>query len=118
MVGTVRLLYSRFGKAKSSETNPDEAGSGSDGAILILGNASTADGAPRYSSEPDSSLGSPVGLAWEAPSLFVTESARHLNLRFDALLEHRGDLEFGLEAAMTLISPESVMLAASPRTIL
>lgn len=100
-------------------TTPGEPGWDGDGMILVLGGVSTADGEVPLRLRvrgPASLLGNPVGLAWAAPSLFVAESARDLVLRFDGLLEERGDHDLPPDAAVTVVRPESVRVVEAARS--
>lgn len=98
-------------------TTAGQPGFDSDGSLLVLAAASRADGPTPVKAHVHgeaSLLGNPVGLVRRGESVFVAENARDLVLRFDGLLSSRGDLEHAPDAAVSVVKPESVMLAPMP----
>lgn len=98
-------------------TTADEPGFGTDGSLLVLENASQADGPTPVKLRvhgPASLLGNPVALVQQGDSLFVAENALDLVLRFDGLLGNQGNLELAPNAAVSVVKPESVMLVPIP----
>ena len=99
-------------------TTSDQSGFEHDGALLVLERASQADGPTRVKLRvhgPASLLGNPVGLARQGEDFFVAENALDLVLRFDGLLERRGDLGLAPDAAVSVVKPESVFFARPVR---
>lgn len=98
-------------------TTAEQLGFDSDGSLLVLEDASRADGPTPVAlrlAGPATLLGNPVGMVRWGDSLFVAENALDLVLRFDGLLGNQGNLELAPNAAVSVVKPESVMLAPVP----
>lgn len=98
-------------------TTTDQPGFDSDGSLLVLEDASRADGPTPVAlrlAGPATLLGNPVGLVRQGDSFFVAENALDLVLRFDGLLGNQGNLDLAPNAAVSVVKPESVMLAPIP----
>lgn len=92
----------------------NEEGFDTDGMIWVLENASSANGdvtAKARLAGSNTLLGNPVGLALHGDDLFVAEKARSLILRFEDVLGLSGDVNIAPSAAVTVVEPESVVLA-------
>lgn len=108
-----RIVVTDVGAA----TTTDQPGFDSDGALLVIDNASRADGATDVGLRiygPASLLGNPVSLVKRGDDMFVAENGLDLLLRFDGLLNHRGALDLSPDAAVSLVKPESVVLLPAP----
>jgi hypothetical protein len=95
-------------------TTTSQAGFDHDGMIWVLENASNANGnvSPRARIVgSNTQLGNPVGLTFDGNALYVAEKAKSLVLRFDDVLTLTGDVNLSPNAAVTIVEPESVVLA-------
>lgn len=103
------LIVSDVGAATTS----DEPGFDTDGKFFVMEGVSTADGnleAAVQVSGAASSLGNPVGLAYDGANLYVAEKSRDVVLRFDGVLSHSGTVDLAPSGAVTVLQPESVVL--------
>jgi hypothetical protein len=100
-------------------TSLNQEGFDTDGMIWVLENASNANGditAKARLAGANTLLGNPVGLALHGDDLYVAEKAKSLVLRFDGVLNLTGDNDLTPGAAVTVIEPESVILAPALTT--
>lgn len=106
---TDRIIVTDVGAATTS----DQPGFDTDGALLVIENASSASGqtpvALRIAGQ-NTLLGNPVSLVQQGDSIFVAENSLDLLLRFDGLLEQRGALDPSPDAVISLVKPESLIL--------
>ena len=94
-------------------TTSDQPTFDTDGSLLVLEGASRAAGPTPVRLRvhgPASLLGNPVGLTHEGGNLFIAENALDLVLRFNGLLNRRGNLDLAPDAAVSVVKPESVVL--------
>lgn len=94
-------------------TTADETGFDSDGKLLLLQGASTAQGDTEVKAQlsgPESLLGNPVGVASDGDDVYVAEKAGNVVLRFDDVLTLTGVSERAPSGAVTVVAPESVVL--------
>jgi hypothetical protein len=95
-------------------TTTSQEGFDNDGMIWVLENASSADGDVAARARivgNNTQLGNPVGIDFDGSSLYVAEKAKSLVLRFDDVLTLTGDVNLAPSAAVTVVEPESVVLA-------
>lgn len=95
-------------------TTTSQAGFDNDGMIWILENASSANGNVSARARligNNTLLGNPVGLDFDGSSLYVAEKAKSLVMRFDDVLTLTGDVNLAPSAAVTVVEPESVVIA-------
>lgn len=90
------------------------AGSNSDGRLMVIAAASTADGETAVVSTiagAATRLGNPVDIAFDGTNLYVAEKANSALLRYDGILDLRGVLDVAEDVALELANPESVHIA-------
>ena len=103
-------------------TTADQAGFDTDGKVLILGNASSADGSTEAKAAlvgPNTLLGNPVGAAFDSSGngadLFITEKTKDVVLRFRDVLSLSGAVDVAPVGAVTVAQPEAVVLVSEER---
>ena len=95
-------------------TTSDQPGFDSDGSLFVTQDASEVEGptpVDLWLHGPTSLLGNPVTLALRGDDVFVGDAALDLVLRFDGLLGAQGEIEVAPDAALSIVKPESVILA-------
>lgn len=104
-----RLVVTDFGPGRTS----DQEGFNSDGKVFVIDEASTASGFHNVTlqlSGAASLLGNPSDIAVDGNTVYVSEKALDLVLRFDELLGQSGVLELSPDAAVSVPKPESMVL--------
>lgn len=103
------LVVADFGPAKDS----DEPGFNTDGKLLLLENASRADGETEVRAQlagPNSALGNPSDLAFDGSDIYVGDKALDAVLRFENVLTLSGAVDPAPVGAVTLVKPESLII--------
>lgn len=104
-----KLIVTDFGPGRTS----NQPGFDSDGKVFVIDNASSAEGYVGVSlqlSGAASLLGNPSDIAVDGTTVYVSEKALDLVLRFDDLLSQSGELELAPNAAVSVPKPESMIL--------
>ena len=99
-------------------TTADQAGFDVDGKVLVLENASRADGDTEVKAAlagPSTLLGNPVGAAFNGTDLFITEKTKDVVLRFEDVLSLSGAVDAAPVGAVTVAQPEAVVLVSEER---
>jgi hypothetical protein len=104
-----RLVVTDFGPGRTS----DQPGFDSDGKVFVLDEASSASGFYNVTlqlSGASALLGNPSDVVVDGDTLYVSEKALDLVLRFDDVLDQSGTLELFPNAAVSVPKPESMVL--------
>ncbi len=109
------LVVADFGPAKDS----DEPGFNTDGKLLFIENASSADGETEVKAQiagPNSGLGNPSDLAFDGSDIYVGEKALDAVLRFEDVLALSGAVDLAPTGALTVVKPESLLMLPASDT--